>query len=107
MGLFRGSGRSGIDVKQFGVGSIFWAGENQMFLLIAASNQSEVAVVNLTTYAVTGFVRVADVDHLSENEMREVVNKTGLDYAFSDFEFNNIGAAGIKRISVKHLKSVL
>lgn len=88
--MFRGIQKSKMQHDQFGVGSIFEAGRNERFLVVF--QHSAIKVLSLQTFELSAnSVQVEDVNFLTQEETRQIVNLTGLNYTFSDFDFKSAG----------------
>ncbi len=107
--MFRDSGRSGIDAKRFGVGSLISDQWSHCHVVVATA-ENMVQLVDCENWTVKGKqVAVSDVDHLTEKEVRALCDQTGLDWTFTDFDFTSDHSKGLKGFdmnSVSMLKSL-
>jgi hypothetical protein len=88
--MFRGIQKSKMQPDQFGVGSIFEADRSNRYVVV--SEGPCVRILNLNTFEVsTNWVSVEDVNFLTQDEARKVVNLADLNFTFSDFDFNPSG----------------
>ena len=92
--MFRDTTKSKMDKSYFGVGSTIGTSNPNEYLLIGAG-EDYVRVVDLETMmTVRDVVRVDDVNYLTANEARKVVEETvgaELGYTYSDFTLNPEG----------------
>lgn len=79
--------------NQFGVGSTIGGDSKIMWLVIRDYEKTEyVRLLNLYSMVpCTKVVRVTDVNHLREEEARELTSTTGLNWAFSDYSLHPEG----------------
>lgn len=91
--MFRGSKRTDMSAKNFGVGSLIIGG-NDRYTVVAVT-EDMVRLLDLNTFELCGSsVRVADYNFLSEEEVRALVH--GLEGAFSDYDYDPKGIKPIK-----------
>lgn len=94
--MFRDSSAK-MQFDNFGVGSVIMGFGKEDWLVVAASNTDHITLLNLTTMKLSATeIKVADVNHISSKEARELVNLTKYDWTFSDYEFDTKGLKRIK-----------
>ena len=92
--MFRGQSDTDLSVKNFSVGSIINANGDK-YLVIATRGQRSVELLDLQTYKqVEGSATVEDINFMSEQELRELVDVSIgriRQWTFSDFDFDPQG----------------
>lgn len=95
--MFRGSEKTEMSKKLFGVGSVIFGNENYIeehWLVIGHGKLNAVALLSNKTFElVTDWVTVECVNHLSEAEVRKLIEpvSTKLNWTFTDFDFSSAG----------------
>ena len=93
--MFRGTKPSLMDPKSFGVGTVVKEGHD-MFLLVAAFTR-EVCFIDLATFAkASDYIKVEDVNFLSEKEAREVIDSMKRGATFTDYFISTSGLKGVE-----------
>lgn len=87
--MFRGTKKSEMSPKNFGAGSIIKEGNHQSYLVVAASTQKEVVLVDMKTFTIISYTPVDDPNFLSTEEARSVVK--ALRGTFTDYDFDPKG----------------
>lgn len=95
--MFRGTVASKMHLDQFGVGSLIKGGNFQSWLVIGFDNA--VNLIDLYTMMMVSdeWVNVEDVNFLSTDEARELMNLTGLHWTFTDYDLEPEGLKKIKK----------
>lgn len=95
--MFRGTLASKMQKDQFGVGSLVKGGNFQSWLVVGFDNS--VNLVDLYTMVMVSdeWVNVEDMNFLSTNEARELVDLTGLHWTFTDYELEPAGLKKFKK----------
>jgi hypothetical protein len=84
--MFRGQSKSKMSKDQFGIGSLI-GGEGSDRWLVFGIHDGAVGLINLQTMLQEdGFVQVEDVNHISLDEARLIVQMTPLHWTFTDFD---------------------
>lgn len=92
--MFRGTGNSKMRTDNIGVGSTL-SFENTW--VIVAIEENKIGLLNLSTFKIEGNPTVVeDIHYLSQDELRSCTSGSGIDLAFSDFEFDPKGLKGFK-----------
>ena len=83
--------KSPINIKNFGVGSYFVGASHEVFLVVPTYSENTAALLELSNMKLHPKTYIKDVNHLTEDEARELLSLTKTNNTFSDMSLNAQG----------------
>lgn len=90
--IFRKDELSPVSLENFGVGSLIVAGHDKY--IVTSPKEKEISLLNAKTFQLVGrgpSIEVMDVNFLTKNEVRKLLNRSIPTHTFSDFGTFSVG----------------